>query len=64
MEEIRTEWRARTGFPVSMDPKALPLIPPRLKDFEETRLPLMDESGVTMQVLSASSPGVHTRPLL
>ena len=59
MEEIRTQWRARTGFPVSMDPKALPLIPPRLRDFEETRLPLMDQSGVTMQVLSTSSPGVQ-----
>jgi 2,3-dihydroxybenzoate decarboxylase len=42
-----------------MDPKALPLIPPRLRDFEETRLPLMDESGITMQVLSTSSPGVQ-----
>ncbi len=59
MEEIRTQWRARTGFPVSMDPKALPLIPPRLRDFEQTRLPLMDESGITMQVLSTSSPGVQ-----
>jgi 2,3-dihydroxybenzoate decarboxylase len=42
-----------------MDPKALPLIPPRLRDFEQTRLPLMDESGITMQVLSTSSPGVQ-----
>jgi 2,3-dihydroxybenzoate decarboxylase len=59
MEEIRAQWRARTGFPVSMDPKALPLLAPRLKDFEQTRLPLMDEAGVTMQVLSTSSPGVQ-----
>ncbi len=59
MEAIRTEWRARTGFPVSMDPKTLPLIPPRLKDFEETRIPLMDEAGITLLVLSTSSPGVQ-----
>jgi len=36
-----------------------PLVGPRIGDFEKFRLPLMDESGVTMQVLSSGSPGVQ-----
>jgi len=55
----REEWMARTGFVRSVDPVAVPLVFPRLVDFEKSRLPLMDESGITMQVLSTGSPGIQ-----
>ena len=59
MIEIRKQWMGRTGFPSSVDPQATPTVHPRLVDIEEFRLPLMDESGITMQVLSTSSPGIQ-----
>jgi 2,3-dihydroxybenzoate decarboxylase len=59
MIAIRNQWSARTGFPPSIDPKTTPLVFPRLVDFEKFRLPLMDESGITMQVLSTSSPAIQ-----
>lgn len=62
MVGMRIEWIKRTGFPLTMDPKTTPLIPPRLVDFEQFRLPLMDESGITMQVISTSSPGIQGLP--
>jgi hypothetical protein len=45
----RAEWLKRTGFPLTMDPKATPEVFPGLADFEKIRLPLMDESGIAMQ---------------
>jgi 2,3-dihydroxybenzoate decarboxylase len=62
MVKWRTEWVARTGFPLTMDPKNSPNVWPRLPDFEKWRLPLMDEVGVTMQVLSTGSPGIQGFP--
>ena len=62
MVKWRTEWVARTGFPLTMDPKNSPNVWPRLPDFEKWRLPLMDEMGVTMQVLSTGSPGIQGFP--
>ena len=59
MIAIRNQWSARTGFPPSIDPKTTPLVFPRLVDIEKFRLPLMDESGITMQVLSTSSPAIQ-----
>jgi len=57
--EVRKKWMARNGFSPSVDPKATPTVFPRLMDIEEFRLPLMDEFGITMQVLSISSPGIQ-----
>ncbi|MEW6667326.1 MAG: amidohydrolase family protein [Thermodesulfobacteriota bacterium] len=57
--EVRKRWMARTGFTPSVDLKATPQVHPRLVDIEEFRLPLMDESGIAMQVLSTSSPGIQ-----
>jgi hypothetical protein len=50
MIDIRNQWYARTGTPASNDPKATPLVFPRLVDFEKWRLPLMDESGIRMRL--------------
>ena len=57
--DIRNAWSARTGFPPSNDPKATPLVFPRLVDVDKWRLPLMDEEGITIQVLSTSSPSIQ-----
>ena len=57
--ELREKWTARTGFSLSTNPETLPLVPPRLPDFEQFRLPLMDASGITMQVISTGSPGIQ-----
>ena len=59
MEKIKTEWLARTGLSWSVNPAETPLVGPRIGDFEKFRLPLMDESGITMQVLSTGSPGIQ-----
>jgi predicted TIM-barrel fold metal-dependent hydrolase len=59
MIAIRNQWSARTGFPPSIDPKTTPLVFPRLVDIEKFRLSLMEESGITMQVLSTSSPAIQ-----
>ena len=58
----RAEWMKRTGFPLTMDPKTTPQVFPGLADFEKIRLPLMDESGITMQVISTGSPGIQGFP--
>jgi 2,3-dihydroxybenzoate decarboxylase len=57
--DLRVEWGKRTGYPVTVDPKAIPYAFVRYGDFEKFRLPLMDASGITMQVLSIGSPGVQ-----
>jgi 2,3-dihydroxybenzoate decarboxylase len=57
--ELRNQWRERTKVPPSNDPKATPQVPPRIGDFEKFRLPLMDESGITLQVLASNSPGIQ-----
>jgi 2,3-dihydroxybenzoate decarboxylase len=57
--DIRNAWGKRTGFPPSVDPKTTPHVFPRLVDIDERRLPLMDEAGITMQVLSTSSPAIQ-----
>ena len=60
--EIYLKWRARTGFPESIDIKTIPLAFPRLADFERFRLPLMDELGISTQVISVGSPGIQGLP--
>jgi len=57
--EIKAKWLARTGLSASVNFAETPLVGPRIGDFEKFRLPLMDESGITMQVLSSGSPGVQ-----
>jgi len=57
--EIKNQWAARTGLTFSVNPAESPLVGPRIGDFEKYRLPLMDESGITLQVLSSGSPGVQ-----
>jgi 2,3-dihydroxybenzoate decarboxylase len=59
---IGDEWRKRTKVPLSNDPKATPQVFPRIGDFERFRLSLMDENGITMQVLASSSPGIQAAP--
>jgi 2,3-dihydroxybenzoate decarboxylase len=60
--EIYLKWRARTGFPESIDIKTIPKAFPRLADFERYRLPLMDELGISVQVISIGSPGIQGVP--
>ncbi len=59
MEKIQREWLARTGLSWSVNPAETPLVGPRIGDVEKFRLPLMDESGISMQVLSTGSPGIQ-----
>ncbi len=59
IEEMRNQWRERTKVPLSNDPKATPQVLPRIGDFEKFRLPLMDEYGITLQVLASNSPGIQ-----
>ncbi len=56
---LRQEWGSRTGYPATLDPGTIPQAFVRMSDFEKFRLPLMDRYGITMQVLSTSSPGVQ-----
>jgi len=50
-----------TGGGIPFDPKTIAIPLARLKDIEQFRLPLMDESGITMQVLNANYPGYDPR---
>jgi 2,3-dihydroxybenzoate decarboxylase len=59
LNELRTEWGKRTGYPVTVDPKAIGYSFPRTPDFEKFRLPFMDEFGIAMQVISTGSPGIQ-----
>jgi 2,3-dihydroxybenzoate decarboxylase len=57
--EMKNQWLARTGLTSSFNPGSIPNVGAKLGDFEKFRLPLMDESGITMQVLSTGSPGIQ-----
>jgi 2,3-dihydroxybenzoate decarboxylase len=59
LNDLRTEWGKRTGYPVTIDPKAIGYSFPRAPDFEGYRLPFMDEFGIAMQVISTGSPGIQ-----
>ena len=59
LNDLRTEWGKRTGYPITVDPKAIGYSFPRTPDFEKFRIPFMDEFGITMQVISTGSPGVQ-----
>jgi len=59
LNELRIEWGKRTGYPTTVDPKAIGYSFPRTPDFEKFRLPFMDEFGIAMQVISTGSPGVQ-----
>jgi 2,3-dihydroxybenzoate decarboxylase len=66
LDGIGMQWRSRTNPPPPVLPQGPQAIPPafftslrRLGDFEEFRLPLMDEAGITTQVLATSSPGIQ-----
>ncbi len=56
---IRNQWYVRTGTPAYNDPKVNPEVFPKVMDMEKWRIPLMDESGITMQILSTSSPAIQ-----
>lgn len=62
LADIRFAWQARTKYPDTVDPKAIGYAFPRLGDFEKFRIPDMDACGITMQVISASSPGIQGLP--
>ena len=59
LNDLRTEWGKRTGYPITVDPKAIGYSFPRSADFEKFRIPFMDEFGISMQVISTGSPGVQ-----
>ena len=59
LNELRTDWGKRTGYPITVDPKAIAYSFPRTPDFEKFRLPFMDEFGIAMQVISTGSPGIQ-----
>ncbi len=59
LNELRTEWGKRTGYPTTVDPKAIGYSFPRTPDFEKFRLPFMDEFGIALQVISTGSPGIQ-----
>ena len=63
LEEITREHRLRTGLPLHQDGETqssfMAETRKREKDFEAYRLPLMDGSGITMQLLSAGFPGIQ-----
>jgi len=57
--KIKDEWVERTGLPWSVNLSEVPFVSQRIGDFEKYRLPIMDEAGITMQVLSTGSPGIQ-----
>jgi 2,3-dihydroxybenzoate decarboxylase len=63
LNEIGAQWRARTGSSGAITPGKVPprmaISFQRLGDFDQLRLPLMDQNGISMQVLALSSPGVQ-----
>jgi 2,3-dihydroxybenzoate decarboxylase len=59
LNELRVEWGKRTGYPDTVDPKAIGYAFPRGADFDKFRIPFMDEFGISMQVLSTNSPGIQ-----
>jgi len=59
LNALRVQWGKRTGYPTTVDPKAIGYSFPRTPDFEKFRLPFMDEFGISMQVISTGSPGVQ-----
>jgi len=59
LDEIAMAWVKRIGFPPPLDPQAVAFANARVKDFEEFRLPLMDEAGISMQLLSTTGPGIQ-----
>jgi predicted TIM-barrel fold metal-dependent hydrolase len=52
----------RRGYPPPDAPSARPEIDDRLKDFGDARLKLLDESGISLQVLAPSGPGADLLP--
>lgn len=63
LDQIGMKWRATTGSQVGLDARKLPpaflTSIKRQRDFEEFRLPLMDQHGIDIQVLALSSPGIQ-----
>ncbi len=59
LNDLRTEWGKRTGYPITVDPKAIGYSFPRASDFEKFRLPFMDEFDIAVQVISTGSPGIQ-----
>ncbi len=59
LNALRIEWGKRTGYPDTVDPKAIGYAFPRGLDFDKFRIPFMDEFGIALQVLSTSSPGIQ-----
>ena len=59
LNQLRIEWGKRTGYPDTVDPKAIGYSFQRGPDFEKFRIPFMDEFNISMQVISTSSPGIQ-----
>ncbi len=62
MKRIPADLVVARGYPHPDAPSARPQIEEMLVDLGETRLRSMDESGVTLQVLSTSGPGSELLP--
>jgi 2,3-dihydroxybenzoate decarboxylase len=59
LDEITVAWLKRAKLPPLLDPLAVAAAHSRVKDFEEFRIPFMDEAGISVQVLSTTSPGIQ-----
>jgi 2,3-dihydroxybenzoate decarboxylase len=59
LNALRIEWGKRTGYPDTVDPRAIGYAFPRGLDFDKFRIPFMDEFNIAMQVLSTNSPGIQ-----
>ena len=57
--KIKDQWCERTGLSWSVNLGEMPSVKQRIGDFEKYRIPIMDEAGITMQVLSTGSPGIQ-----
>lgn len=62
VDRIDPELKVKRGFPHPDAPSARPQIDANLVEMGDERLRSMDESGITMQVLSTSGPGSDLLP--
>ncbi len=59
LAEMKAKWLLRSGILDWSDSKVTSAMVSKYPDFEKFRLPLMDASGITMQVLSLGSPSIQ-----
>jgi 2,3-dihydroxybenzoate decarboxylase len=57
--KVRQGYDARVKSPLKMTPEFFSNYGKRVGDFENLRLPAMDENGIMMQIIATGSPGVQ-----